>query len=60
MYYLTKSIHGITNYSTLICPFPFESGKCEKEKKNKNLNILQTKRAFSTKEKTLFLVFEGL
>ena len=40
-----QGTHDIINYSSSVCPF--ESGKCGKEeKKNKNLNILRTKRAF--------------
>ena len=49
-------IHGIINHSTSICPF--ESGKCEKGKNYKNLNISRTKRAFPSNKK--YIVFEGL
>ena len=41
---LCKPIYEIMNYSTSI--YPFESGKCGKGKKYKNLNISRTKRAF--------------
>ena len=56
---LCKPIHDIANYSTSICPFV--SGRCGKEGKiYKYLNISGTKRAFLMKQKTLFIVLEGL
>ena len=46
-------------YSTSICPF--ESRKCGMEgKKLQSLNISRTKKAFLKKQKTFFIVFEGL
>ena len=42
---LCKSIHGIINYSTSICPF--EPGKCGKEgKKSQKFECLEMKRPF--------------
>ena len=49
----------MTNYSTFICHF--ESVKYGKnEKKIQKFNISGTRRAFLVKEKTFFIVFEGL
>ena len=49
----------IINYSTFITLLNLES--VEKRGKNsKNVNISRTKRAFLIKQKTFFIVFEGL
>ena len=54
---LYKSIQDIINYSTSICPF--ESGKCGNEgEKLQKFEISRTKRAFSMKQKTFFIVFK--
>ena len=54
---LYQPIQDIINYFTCICPFG--SGKFEKERNYKNLNISRMKRAFSVKLKTSFIAFKG-
>ena len=56
---LCRSIHGIIDYSTSICPF--ESGKCGKEvKKLQKFEYLKNKKSFLDEIKNILIVFEGL
>ena len=56
---LCKSIHGIINYSTFICPF--EPGKCGKEgKKLQKFEYLENEKSFLDEIKNVFVVFKGL
>ena len=50
---LCKPIHGIINYSTLICPFEF--GKCGKEeRKFQKFEYLENENSFLDEMKCIF------